>query len=298
MNVRVRPAAFTLIEMLVVIAIVSVLIALLLPAVQSAREAARRTSCENHLKQLGLAMHNFQGANNGFPRLRTARPAHGWGLDLLPYLEQEPIRKHYQTSESFASTKNAAAVDNVIGLFLCPSSPVSDRKAVLYDPATNTALTTQGGASDYFAHSRVSSVRKHGTVEGDPALSPDGLRDLAGILDGTSQTILLSEVAMRPDHYVLGIKQSDAVAAPQFSAWAGFLETELNSYDAAGRDVNGTACAINCNNDAGIYAFHPGGANTLFCDGSVHHLSAKTCVDVVLGLATRNGSEMISETNF
>lgn len=300
-----RSRGFTLIEMLVVIAIIGVLVAMLLPAVQSAREAARRNDCQNNLKQLGLAFHSHMSARGALPALSwsengavAGQVARGWVMDLLPFLEQEPIRKAYRISEAFDSTNNRAVIANTIRTMQCPSSPTMNRTAQLYDAAgASLGSGVLGGAIDYFPHYLISSEDLTGGLSRNPALMRDREQPIAAISDGSSQTMLLNEVAMRPIQYINGYRQTTTVAAPQWATWGGFAETNLYMYNADGT-VSSTpltaAGAINANNDAGIFAFHPGGANSLFCDGSVHFLSTRTAASVVLGLATRDGVEIIA----
>jgi prepilin-type N-terminal cleavage/methylation domain-containing protein/prepilin-type processing-associated H-X9-DG protein len=305
-----RSSAFTLVEMLVVTAIIGVLMSLLLSAVNSARQSARRSDCENNLKQLGLAFHNYTTGRDGFPALSMCEtsgspagsPARGWVVSLLPFLEQEPINKVYRASEPFDSANNRLVAANVIRVLQCPSSPLINRTAQLYGTSgVSLGSGVMGGAIDYYPHSDISSEDlPPGTVR-RPALVRDKDQPLSAFLDGVSQTLLLNEVAMRPTQYINGHKQTTTVSAPQYATWAGFAATSLYMHNSDGT-VSATpltaACAINCNNDAGIFAFHPAGANSLFCDGSVHFLSTRAAPSVIIGLATRDGMEILSSGSY
>ncbi len=137
-----KPRGFTLIELLVAIAIIGVLIGLLLPAVQKVREAANRVKCQNNLKQIGLALHNYENTNGKFPPscvtnpningtaygvsygddIRVGPPGFGWGMLLLPYLEQENLHRQFNLNEPVWSPLNALPARTKVAAFLCPSA--------------------------------------------------------------------------------------------------------------------------------------------------------------------------------
>src|SRR5437764_3056245 len=129
---------FTLVELLVVIAIIGVLIGLLLPAVQKVREAANRLKCENNLKQLGLAMHNYESTNGEFPQGRNAYPkVVSAPARLLAFVEQDNLQRLVNYDGTLADPQNVAASQTKVGLFVCPSDPRDGQVPGLIDFGTN-----------------------------------------------------------------------------------------------------------------------------------------------------------------
>jgi len=121
----VRRPGFTLVELLVVIAIIGILVALLLPAVQSARESSRRAKCLNNMKQIMISFHMHHDARNGLPPCRTTTSGkqHGWMIDLLPYIEQQARYDNYSLNNNFFDAANAPVVDTYWETPVCPSAP-------------------------------------------------------------------------------------------------------------------------------------------------------------------------------
>jgi prepilin-type N-terminal cleavage/methylation domain-containing protein/prepilin-type processing-associated H-X9-DG protein len=189
-----RSRGFTLIELLVVIAIIGVLVSLLLPAVQAAREAARRAQCTNNLKQLGLAMHNYHSAVGSFPIGQTRQPNetyandpgytwHGWSAQamMLPYLELTPLYNAAnfsfapEISDGVAHPMNRTVTVSVVNVFLCPSDANAGKKNTNNYSASNG--TTVGGIQ--FDSSGIFGIW-YGT-------------NISGVTDGTSQTVAYAE---------------------------------------------------------------------------------------------------------
>jgi prepilin-type N-terminal cleavage/methylation domain-containing protein len=158
---------FTLVELLVVIAIIGILVGLLLPAVQAAREAARRMQCSNNLKQIGLSLHNFESAFRYFPPARvdaapgfpvtefgvpapaTGSIQHGPGIFLLPYMEQTAVYSLYDFTLTWSHATNARAIAAQIPSFVCPSTPESARFDTGNAPGSTAANRWLAAVSDY-----------------------------------------------------------------------------------------------------------------------------------------------------
>jgi prepilin-type N-terminal cleavage/methylation domain-containing protein/prepilin-type processing-associated H-X9-DG protein len=308
---------FTLIELLVVIAIIAVLIGLLLPAVQKVREAANRMKCTNNLKQFGLAMHMHHDTMGTFPPAYVNTGPYlnsgfsnttGWAPFLLPYIEQQALYNLYNFNLPLYALQNEEVVATPLKVFQCPSAPEQDRYST---EGAFAAFGTKGACGDYTITLGVDSalaklcwVDQVGDYRGaltnmpKPALmfSPTrkGTR-LADITDGTSNTILLAEDAGRPQFWLGGqaVPGQEVTGGP----WDHYKGSILlrGSTDSTGQLGQ---CALNCTNDREVYAFHPGGANALFADGSVHFLQKGMDIRVMAALITRAGGEVVSAEDF
>src|SRR6478609_698671 len=240
-NISRRERGFTLVELLVVIAIIGVLVALLLPAVQSAREAARRMQCTNNLKQFGIALHNFHDTNQRFPaafeELQTSPNITGnspwacsWTARILPYIEQQAVYQIYRFDRDWqdATTNavpNTGPICTKIKGFMCPSAPAQNtRPANNGRGNTDYAATTEREYPNPFLNAgQASAVSQSdpnfiGVLGHDVLLSVSPVavrlanRRMATITDGTSNTFLVAECAGRNTYWFVGRRQPGTVS--------------------------------------------------------------------------------------
>ena len=304
--------AFTLIELLVVIAIIGVLVGLLLPAVQQAREAARRTACSNNMKQIGLALHNY--AHNHRERLPTGwvgeyengeihgdeGPGWGWASQLLPFMEENNIYDGMNFDEEIDHSDNDDARVAVISTFLCPSDSFGTDK--LFFPGDDGAGSnddeeapdaTPGAVQ--FARSNYPGMFGAEHMAHDHGGGGDGVEPSEG--DGTfvANTGLDKGIFFR--HFTDGLSKTIAVGERDSrmggSLWIGMAEGK----SAAMSRVVGVGEHLFNSADPhfeDFYSQHPGGMNVVFADGHVAFLSNSIGETTFQALATRSGGEPVS----
>ena len=322
---------FTLVELLVVIAIIGILIGMLLPAVQSVREAARRTACSNNMRQIGLGLFNYESAHQNFPSAGQAKrggsgpdagqnvfftdrrrlesfadASHSVQTYLLPYIEQQNVfdllqisyRYDFDPTLSQAPT-NQQASKTAISTYVCPS--VQGR---------GVETDVEGyGFTDYSA-----PVTVRPGLSGNPnqprfkcVLNGDSDRSIASVLDGTSNTIAIAEDAGRVDvasggFMVIKVENMDdgTVANRRSWAWAdpdnAFNVDRLvnNNPSPVGGPEDCPWSEVNCGPNEETFSFHPGGANVAVCDGSVRFINQAIDAPTFAALMSKDGGEIAS----
>ncbi|WP_197528755.1 DUF1559 family PulG-like putative transporter [Aeoliella mucimassa] len=302
------PKAFTLVELLVVIAIIGILVALLLPAVQSAREAARRTQCVNNMKQIGLAMLNYESTTKQFPPGQRRYVMFGdefaWSVFLLDYMEESAIYDLLKLDKDLDAVENKGTADApgpvtlLVSAYLCPSQSrahvsrdFDDRVIDLDSDGDRLDIGKDDGmaCTDYLgikgphknALNPADGNLKYGPNRGvllsfkdikfgNRLLEPPKVR-AKDIIDGLSNTMVVAECSGRGE---------------DVGMWAN------------GKGVSSIEHPVNSDPDLAwaeedILSDHPGGANVLFADGSVHFVSEDIELATLQAFASRNGYEVV-----
>jgi prepilin-type N-terminal cleavage/methylation domain-containing protein/prepilin-type processing-associated H-X9-DG protein len=261
----------TLVELLVVTAIIGVLIALLLPAVQAAREAGRRVTCQNNLRQIGVALHAYHAAHRHFPigcidkRVPRTNPNGrqlAWSATILRELEAPALWRHIDFAAPYDSAINSAAAATLVSTYICPSTVRTafgrDGSMVTNPLATTAAFSYRGAAIDY------------GGIYGAAQISPaangvllyDRAVEISEITDGTSHTLAIAEDTGR-----------------------GWL---MDGEWINGENIFDVSNLINTQQHNEIWSDHPGGAMALWCDGSATLLEETMTAAVLRSICTRS----------
>lgn len=304
---------FTLIELLIVTAMIAVILGMLIPAVQRVREAAERAQCANNLKQIGLALHNYNDAMHSLPP-GTEDPAPGigptrsnWAIQLLPYLELDSLYRKYDNAHYNTEPSNKPVRESLVKVYNCPSDPES---GLFVQPATGPGSTVDFVTSNYRAMAGKSDFKNYFEFVNNPKSDvpsasnlPIGWRgpmhivmreaglfteSLATIPDGTGNTILVGEYAT-------------STAPRRRAMWAySFSSYSLGSAVPDSRtlipDFNRCAFTLGAGELAcsrGWSSYHAGGSiiNFLMCDGSVRSISNGIQVDIFADLGSIAGGE-------
>ena len=319
---------FTLIELLVVIAIIAILIALLLPAVQQAREAARRTQCRNQIRQLALAVHNYESSMTCFPpgQIRmgfsSSPRVRGWSMfvQLLPYMDQAPLYSQWDFANPL-NNETSGNTGTILPLLICPSATISQNPYVKTS-GTRHALTSYAGNGGSQSHPPASTSGNGVFAATGPAITTPptvqhGLVRIRDLTDGMSQTILLGERSHDDKNYdsffTNGLTQNPMNG---WGHWApsgggfGLTDVTLSSFgpinyrlpwDFANKPGSiSSSATFDAANETiqRLNAYgsqHVGGAHVALADGSARFLSENIDLATYRALSTRAGGEVPGE---
>lgn len=277
--------AFTLVELLVVIAIIGILVALLLPAVQAAREAARRVTCLNNLSQLGLAIHNFDFHHEHLPagvinpdgpiRSEPQGQHVSWIVQILPHLEQNVLARKFDLEAGVYAEKNAAVRAAQIASLNCPSDPVP----MLSD---DSKVARSGYVGCHHDSEAPIDRDNHGLLFLNSRVR------FAEIYDGSAMTLLVAEALMDPDHlgWVSGtrgtLRNTSMIEPPR-----PYLPNPTKPATAANTQ-HPSATFV-----GGLGSHHPGGINAAFADGSTRFLTQSTDRTTLKQIGNRADGEIM-----
>ena len=260
-----RAAGFTVLELPVTLAVAGTLLATILPALSAAREVARRVECTHHLKQIGLALHNYEESfrclPSGWQWEATGQSAYGWAVPLLPYVDQGPAYSQIDRNLPVSDPGNAAAREIRLAIMSCPSDLITETFTLYPEPVTATLSSTPVDDVPLVELPSANYVGVFGTPEADdsiPAPPGDGTFiesrpvRLAELVRGLSRTLIVGERTM----------------ARVPSTWLG---VDFHGADAACRLVGNAATHPNCGecDECEFDSRHAGGANFLWGDGHV-----------------------------
>ena len=300
---------FTLVELLVSIAIVGILIALLLPSVQGAREVARRVQCASNLRQVGIALHNHVDSRKAFPASgwTIASPQNpsgsylGWQATVLVHLEQSQVAIGYDRNKHWWADSNLLLGRIPISAYQCPSVPLTERprSLVAKPPRPAVVLDSPLGATDYAAiigiRASIAPQTYVSTESTRSVMFRNSATRFADITDGTSHTVMVVESSARPAVF----RQARLVRDAGNDQGNGWVDSE-GGFSLDGSDASGTRLgqgpsvtpyAMNRTNENEPYSFHPGGAHFLYADGRIEFTSDSIALPIAAALMTRATSD-------
>jgi prepilin-type N-terminal cleavage/methylation domain-containing protein len=271
---------FTLVELLVVIAIIGILVSLLLPAVQAAREAGRRAQCQNNLKQMGLAIHNYHDTQKFIPAGFVANAAYpstangwGWSTLILPFMEQNNLYLSINLTLPIENSANAAAIATLLPAYQCPSDAGLAGVFNVVDAARNPIC--QAAPSSYAA-TVGDDASETDAPTGNGCFIRNGKLTFGSVTDGLSNTVFAGDRAFGHTNGIwAGAPDSGRVQAGALNPWYGLADAPPPVYVL----VHNNWINITTDSDGGLddfSSFHPGGVQLVYGDGSVRFVASIT----------------------
>ena len=283
--------AFTLVELLVVIAIIGMLIALLLPAVQAAREAARRMSCSNNLRQIGIAVHNYHDTFNQVPPGREPDTMFGWGAVILPFVEQGNVQSLLDLEEKMYNEPNRSVGRTPLSLFLCPTDGQRTvRDTEFYNPDNGWAMEILPLAPSHYGGILSEMITSHGATLGWSGelgcIVMEKPISFSAITGGLSNTAMIAEAS-----------SYETINPPVYANGSWISGTNIFRKTTAPINYRPKCAHFNtpepwyCSECSAyqyeMRSFHTSGAYALYADASVHFLSASTAIEILGRLCNR-----------
>jgi prepilin-type N-terminal cleavage/methylation domain-containing protein len=280
-----RSPAFTLVELLVVIAIIGALVALLLPAIQAARESARRTECQNHLRQIGIGIALYANSKGTFPvgcigPSWTTNRHHSWNTQILPTIEEQTLWEQIDLNLASYHATNKVTGARSVNVFLCPST-------------VSPLLLSESGAwrgtafTDYAGVYGVEGQGRDAELELPPGATDPATPRVQQVLKEASLGVFLFDLAIAPKNILDGLSKT-ACCAETLLRRQGECEW-INGQNIFSQEQSTPINGVGLNNEIG--SPHPGGASLAFCDARVDFIEESIDQSVLTALLTKAGGE-------
>ena len=324
---RSQARGFTLIELLEVISIIGVLVSLLLPAVQSAREAARRAQCTNNLKQLGLALHSYHDSVGSMPLGRTAATATSFSYlaRMLPYMDQNVLQNAINFNYGWTDPSNSTVTATSISSFLCPTDSGAAGKIPIGWAGTNYRSNEGTSVAMWYGASDTAGVNKTLAIAPNGLFFANELITIASVTDGLSNTAAFSEHVLGDFSNAVATEKSDTFWPQTYPATPDEAVNQCRSFDYTNLSFqrvssvgapwvygyhstssywhsgppNSRSCMFPPSRIMTVAnSMHPGGVNVCMGDGSVKFMKSSIALPTWRAIGTRNGQEVVSASDY